>query len=177
MTVLGAVDSALGRFGHLRYGSKKGSAKEVYQTLTASLPLEDFFLTELIQDDPEKMIIVPHTEPIASVVEQMHSKQLTSCIVNLATGEQEFFDCMDFGSYLLEVMTGGASTPSELRKVAEDWEAMKRKLRRVAQEPVRKALRGGLARAANGGFGRLDADQSAALSRQRDGLPALPPVR
>jgi len=163
MTVLGAVDSALGRFGHLRYGSKKGSAKEVYQTLTASLPLEDFFLTELIQDDPEKMIIVPHTEPIASVVEQMHSKQLTSCIVNLATGEQEFFDCMDFGSYLLEVMTGGASTPSELRKVAEDWEAMKRKLRRVAQEPVRKALRGGLARAANGGaggFGRLDADQS-----------------
>lgn len=163
MAVMGAVDSPLGRFGNLRYGNKKGSAKEVYQTLTASMPLEDFFLTELIQDDPEKMIIVPHTEPIASVVEQMHSKHLTSCIVNLATGEQEFFDCMDFGSYLLEVMTGGASTPSELRKVAEDWEAMKRKLRRVAQEPVRKALRGGLARAANGGaggFGRLDADQS-----------------
>jgi len=106
--------------------------------LIASLALEEFIASGLLQDDPHMLLEVQHSEPIASVVEQLHRRRLSTCVVT-----QEFFDCMDFASYLLEVITGGVgvSSPPELRQAAQDWENMKKKLRKIATEPVRKALR------------------------------------
>lgn len=135
--------------------------------LTPSLPLEEFYLMNLIDCDPDKLVVVAHTEQIVNVLELMRRSKCSSCVVNLASGEQDFFDCMGFGSYLLEVITGGASSPEDLRTAAADWHGVKRKLLRVAQEPVRKALRRGLARSgqsggetATGSFCRFDSDQT-----------------
>lgn len=59
--------------------------------LTPCLPLEEFYLTNLIDCDLDKLVVVAHTEQIVNVLELMRRSKCSSCVVNLASGEQEFF--------------------------------------------------------------------------------------
>lgn len=106
--------------------------------MTAAHPVEEFLSLGLlpIPDKADsKVLEVPYTELISSVISQLHQRRLVACVVSLASGQKEIFDCMDFLSYLLEAVFGGSPDGPEV------WETTKRKLRRVAGEPVRKALR------------------------------------
>jgi len=152
--------------------------------LTASWPLEDFFVAGLLpmssrdgRSGVQAVLQVQPTEPIGSVVDQLHQRKVCECIVAYANGRSEFFDCLDLSTFLVEAVAGKTDlNAAALIKAAEkdDWCTTKHKLRRVAETPVSEALR--LPRQEACEFRRFDASGSLEDLLRRLGIQRRVPV-
>jgi len=148
--------------------SPEETPSQLPQVLSIARPVEDFIVAGLLpvpHRDTVRgglaLLQVQSTETIGSVINQLHRWKISSCIVAFADGRMEFFDCMDFSSYLLEEFAGGARDSTATVESAtghEDWEEAKRKLRRIAAAPVQDCLRP--PRGSVSSFSRLDASES-----------------
>lgn len=124
-----------------------GTAASVLEekVLCAARPVQDFLDAGLFTKRVGKTLEVDHTESLGTVVNQLYCRKLRSCIVEFADGGRDFFDCMDLGYCILEVLAASSENAgAALRAVEEkDWLDVKRKLIQVAQAPIAQAIKHG----------------------------------
>jgi len=134
--------------GPVSNDSSRSDSSNWTAAICATSPVEDYLTAGLLPDPAQgtdtALLVVKSTETIGSVVEQMCKHGLYACIVTFDDfRKDEFFDCMDFATYFTEVLSGGAGSGSEAMRSAskEDWPSTKEKIKKVAEEPVLKALK------------------------------------